>query len=1300
MYTVHVLDYINNKIVVDKIWKFTVDTYSKSVVRGGDDDVIIIDDWEEFNTENFEHDRQSVTKKDSIHKNITDIKINQWKGDINIYKEDKVSELKEKLQIITGIEVYKQHLFYYNADYPIQLSYNISGLSINIYDTDSWLGSNICGIPTSEDIYANRDSLIVESYEEFRLVKDIINVSRDLYLISIDSFFKDKANIETVINDIYTRELLYYSFVLKYFPMISLDLFSTYIINESEIADMYPLISPPIHKLLDKYKKETQVFEIINAVTDNDLDKVNFSYSITSATIVSSNSVNIDLRNLFDMFCCSLDYPFIKCKTVIDGQNVELTKIYKLSNTFRDKYPDNSIIFGIVIDSDEVTMYATLIILHNGTYHVKINFRDDLYVDFNKLYAIVEKYTNPLITIINSYGKWIMDSNLQPVTKSLTKINDLTMSIYWRPENFNSNIIKLVNKEFKLLVESNIISYRQNSEYFFNKSMYRFNHRLIEEIIRTIPNYYSRYYDTKIKSKWDNLFTKNRLLRIYNRYSDIKFEINNVKDEEKDLVWNIMVKFIYHINNLLKNTKLISDKTLKQLDQKINPLDVSKKLKKLKELDPELYEFKKTYQSKEVLSKKCQKPLQPIMFTDEEYKALDDKKSIEVYHNFTTNKPAYYKCPNPDFPYIQYIVGVHPKGYCIPCCKKTIPKETNPKKFMVQKTCKDSHVFIEEATEEKKTKYVNHWGKDINSGKLCFLPDEILGKIFNNDSNVSDQVCVIDQNYFVLGVHQTADIGIIFACSVILNKSPEEIMEKCYNMLIEYNLLYKIANGITIKLFNSVEHFKDCFDALFKPNNEVSQWPWNTILLDLISRTYDINPIIFNITGNQGYIEIPGTLQKPTDIYTKNICYIVSKYSSDVDQTNKLRYYPIVYCSKEAFYKDGTIVNTLFDSSNLNVQKIYDIINSGIKKRNNDILGIDLFTISDFIDLDYTIDLYYVNSNNNCYAILLSNKKTKLNKQYVPLALSYYKGDNATYDSHGKNHNTNFIAFEKLIDDFNTYCNKNNILPVTFTKRIVYNGKNIGLVADHNWYMDIPNNKYTDLPIMEMLYDPYIINKLEEVNEVNKHQFNEALYRKYIYHLMTISFINYWNMRKNTNVRKSIVKALLSPKAYELDNILTSIKEISKEDIKRIKNISFDYKDTKNKEKLLKLFNDMRFEFDKLELNTLRKLDHHSVVKTLHNVAKDLFIEKPYTDIDFPNILLTCSDNIGNVKSAYCNNSKLIILPNILDGYLELLANDILNPLKYNIISVRSLYDSIIDPYNFIEYPYNTISINIIDQVV
>jgi hypothetical protein len=126
----------------------------------------------------------------------------------------------------------------------------------------------------------------------------------------------------------------------------------------------------------------------------------------------------------------------------------------------------------------------------------------------------------------------------------------------------------------------------------------------------------------------------------------------------------------------------------------------------------------------------------------------------------------------------------------------------------------------------------------------------------------------------------------------------------------------------------------------------------------------------------------------------------------------------------------------------------------------------------------------------------------------------------------------------------------------------------------------------------------------------------------------------------------------------------------------------------------------MRFEFDKLELNTLRKLDHHSVVKTLHNVAKDLFIEKPYTDIDFPNILLTCSDNIGNVKSAYCNNSKLIILPNILDGYLELLANDILNPLKYNIISVRSLYDSIIDPYNFIEYPYNTISINIIDQVV
>ena len=1303
MINIQILDYVDNKLKVSTIWKFETRSYSNKVIIGGNDDEIIIDNWEEIDINN-------IKKSSKIKIDIDNTKFNvvNWKGDINIYNEDKISELKEKLQIILNIPVYKQHLFYV-TDKVVPLCYDITGINVNIREIDNWQGNFVNNIPTIESVYNNRENLIVESYEEFRLVKNIVDVTDTLYLISLDSFFTDKSAIEPLLNDTYTKELIYYSFILKYYPMLSLETFVMYIKNEIDISDMYPMIHPPISSIYDKYKKETKIFKSIANVTDKNINSLNLIYGISDATILCQNNIKVNLRNLFDSFCCTETYPFIKCKTMIH-RPVELIKTYKISTPFRDRYPDDSIIIGVIMSHNDVILYGNLIITSNGTYYVKISFRDDLYVDYAKMYLIVEQHINHLLSIINNYGKFVLSNNIQLVSKNLTKVTDITMSVYWKPKVWSKGIAKVITQEFDLLSESNITTIKNTGEYFFNKSMFRFNHRLIEDIVRHIPNYYSRYYDNKIYNKWSGLFNKNRIFRIVNRHSDIKFELMNVKEEEKDLAWSIIVKYMYNISELLEkihNGKLIGSngKTMYKIEANIisksrnvdkeTGLDVAKKLKKLKELDPELYDFKKSYNTKEVLSKKCQKPLQPLILTTEEYESLtpEQRNKVEIYHNFTTDKPAYYRCPNPTFPYIQYIVGVHPKNYCIPCCKKTQIKTHNANKTNIQKTCKEQYSYNDnEVTDDKRTRYVSHWGKDIDVNKLCYLPDDIIGRIFHGEINTAEDLCRVETDYYAVGVLQR-NIGALYSCALILSLAPDDIMETCFNLLREYpNILYELHTDSSI-MFSSVDNFIESYNAIWQGNasHTVNAMPWNNIIISLVCKTFDIYIIVFDISDNQGFIKIPGTLQDANDIYNGRIGYIVSKSSSDIDaDPSNLLYYPIILCNRDIFYKNNVIEASIFTSESSHVLKICEIVNTSLQRNNYNNDGIDLLTLKKFITKhNYIVTTYYVNHKNNCYAVLINNS-SNTSLIYVPLSLSYYRGTYTTHQSHTVH--TKYKHLAKFISLFN----KDKVI-IEFTKIIYYNNKAIGLASDHNWYVDITideiktNKELYSLPRMDMLFDPYVINQnliIDKLDDNIMKEFNKSLYNKYIYQLTLSSFVSYWESIKNEQKRR----LLISNMVLNNKKVDTLINELDPADQHKIKMMYNDYKDTKNKNKLYKNFNDASFEFDKKELHTIRTKKHSEVISYLRNLSSKLFIVKPYTDIKFPNIMITCQDNVG-VKPGYCNNSKLIIPDNYIENFIELLANDILNPLTTNILGVRNSYDNIIDPYDFIQHPYNSIQV-------
>src|SRR5690606_11673964 len=135
-------------------------------------------------------------------------------------------------------------------------------------------------------------------------------------------------------------------------------------------------------------------------------------------------------------------------------------------------------------------------------------------------------------------------------------------------------------------------------------------------------------------------------------------------------------------------------------------------LKMLKTLDPVGFNMKQ-FNSDVVYSRICQKNHQPVPFLENEKSRMQQtvQNKMVKYWNYTNNEPMYYICPNAKYPNLTFTSG-HPKGYCLPCCKKNEPMKGNTKKDNIYIKCMDNHLFLSGETDIN-TKYIMNYSKDI-----------------------------------------------------------------------------------------------------------------------------------------------------------------------------------------------------------------------------------------------------------------------------------------------------------------------------------------------------------------------------------------------------------------------------------------------------------------------------------------------------------------------------------------------------------------------------------------------------------
>lgn len=1150
---------------------------------------------------------------------------------LSIYPEDKTLEFKKKMYVVLGIPIFRQHIWYVYQGRTFPLNYSVfdhnSLLYVNVqrmlnyYNDTKNVPNLIETIPICTKYYQMKNSLKIITNDTFSILSEYYHKYgiTEYNLLDLDDFIKpSRSALQKISSERYQLELIYYSFIVIYWPMLSLDAFSEYLKSENNIIKFYPEIYESRDELNLKYKLEKHIIDtkydlITNHNKKEILKKIkgNITNSITSSIISvlkyqNSKDSILFIRNLFDIFPLSDDVPMCKCYMIHTGKKVSLNKSFKNNNFIKDELEPNSILFKVRVSPDSVKM-INLTFYTNGNYIIKATWKEEDRYDFNNIFNIVKKLTDPIIECINAFDSYVLTNKktIPLISKHNSKFTEIGVSMFYTKsftyEQFN--VLKNIMTDFTKagIVRSRIVE-KSMAEYYFSKGMYQFDASRIERVVN-INNYYDFLTDGVIKQKWYTIFEKTRITKLYHRFSDIKIEILGVKENEFFIFYNYIITLFDIYYNQEKKIKKPSNKTQSQENQ------LKKSLRNLKEQDPVLYKFRKHYKTENIYSKICQKPYQPILLNKQGYDQLpaDKKANALKYWNFTTNKDAYYMCPNPKFPHVKFIVKRHPKDYCFPCCKQLkISDDITEAKRIIHDICLKEHKYTkEERTITMGSRYIMSYGKDIEPGRLSRLPENSLEPVFYETFSLNEQgmdpECVSSDGYYMYGVEQhingVLNVGIL---NIIINALETSLSDFIFNVIKLIKAMptkFRILlNGDINKYFTTVENFIDTLTNLFlAPPSDIENTqqiftsidiPWNNIFIDILYLFININVIHFNHHQKLDKIK----LMLPSYITSKDQ-FLSSEFKNIIVFKKKKKYYPIYFLNTNVFFKSKIFTKKIFTNTDSITIIISRLVESFFADRikNNIMDNINLPILNKFVkQSNYKIKKLFVNSSNMCYYVhLVGNDNQNI---FIPIELSYHlesKNIEITYEMYQRK--KNIISIEtmlKFMKDFNKWIAiesekagmvvvnvdkklsiEENVQPIypyikiqkwlvmtEVNKIITNNSAVIGFMSyNSNYYIkDIKLSqamRIKDVKIISIYYDPDVINqqifsKSRVIFDKRCQKVGKSIYYSHLYQLILLEFMNIFNKQRNIALRQKIKKKLLGNLNKDFDDLMNDISDL------------------------------------------------------------------------------------------------------------------------------------------------------------
>jgi hypothetical protein len=769
------------------------------------------------------------------------------------------------------------------------------------------------------------------------------------------------------------------------------------------------------------------------------------------------------------------------------------------------------------------------------------------------------------------------------------------------------------------------------------------------------------------------------------------------------------------------------------------------KLKKLKEIDPNLYNLRK-FGSEKVYSILCQNPRQPVIYTEDELADMSaaDKKKLIKYWNFTLNREAYYNCPSRKYPHFSFITGLHPKHYCLPCCGKSDVTPGTKKSEIVSVCFNKKQINIDEFLKsgdkvaDSTFKHIVTYGKEIEPGRLSYLPQSAITKLFYNSLD-TDEEPKPNLEYIILGVNQNypaaPSVGMLASICEILNMPHTDVIKAFISGLSNSPLTFNtLLNGNLLNYFQSAPELilamKNIFIDLAAINlTDVSRTfkKWNELFIELAMIFLNLYIIVFvdkSGTGESTNLKISNEIK--SEILQQSI---ISKTEPTTTKPAKnvkygliiqrmKTYYPIIVVNLDTYLRSQEISIRAFHNSHKIIDYIYQIIISESDTKTAD-KPINLYFMQEFVNYDkkYKIVTKFINMRNLCYAVMLEISGQKI---YISIDYSSYSSDGVQSQFEPLDYSSSALSYAHLkqcINSINsyiveyhevhaktaTYEGSYNFKPLSVQKKVVSNkNQPIGLtVNDLLYYLtDLDTAEAPELdkiPIWNLTCDLFAVNKAivarsQPVPDKRITQIGESLYHTNIYQLFLLEFVNYMEQERNEELRKQIMTLIsVSDFKHNLLEFQKNLKDIimkntngtpqtNKNDYLMLQAQLSEFYSMQYDEKLLIANINMTvYEFDRISMNKFKNLGFNSLKTELKKIVGEFATEgKIEKSINFSNVYLPCSYTIsatGNQNSInYCDKRQLIIDPAVVK------IDDLVSILAYDILNplkVRYMFSGI-----------------------
>lgn len=1308
-----------------------------------------------------------LTTKQNVPTPSVEPKSLQFIYDMDLFPEDKVSELKYKINLKLGIPIFRQHLWYRTSgqSFPMQYRFYQGGSSLNV-DMSAVIHATkaketICGMPINMFLYRNKDSLKIEAYDNFTLLGNIYskNGVSEYQLVDLETFvvpFRQEL-VEISKSDKYQLQMLYFGFIIQFFPQMNIASFVEYI-DEKTIKSSYPQLEPSTDDLAYVPRQQKLMVELYD-LYENDSNRVNridavLQKSLTETTLKVNSTFKgktINLRVLFDLFETDKSVDALKLYDVYDGKHILIDKYYLGTKKSTEKLIPGVLYFRVII-STQPYQRLNLFLYPNGAYAIRGVWGEDQNYEFSDINILVDRHINPIIQKINGLASKIMyhgsSTKLQLTEKSNVKYIDISISLFWKKilstDEFRQ--LKTVLDKFvsaKIIVEKQVD--KNSIQYFFKKGMYEFDPKRIEKTA-VLDNYYSYLFNSDIRQKWFMLFENIRVLTVTHRFSDIKIEISGIKEDE----YNIFIRYIV----LLMSIFMRDRQDVKSL---VSENRITKPLSNLKEQDPHLYNFKKIYNSEVVYSKICQKPYQPSLLTQQQYDKLDktNKDSTVKYWNFTTNTDAYYQCPNQKYPHVRFIIGKHPMGYCIPCCKITAPPTNiKDKQRQIYDRCLKQHTFEKREVERSTSRYIMSYGKPIDIGRLSHLPETSMEPLFyetkiedhGHQATEEEDDELIGAKYYLFGVpqnwHNIKKVGVLHCFSNAMGMNVDKLVELIITKLNEHTDNFQMLLGGTITFwFKTPKELISAFTDTFlsgptaAPSTQFEGW--NELVMDIALQFLEIYTITFEDRDTVIQLRLPDYLDNIADMQYPTHRHMILLHNLATDYWN-----PVYIVHKDLYFRAGIVDRKLFNFQSDVIQLIMEMVKT---KSKDEIVSkrVTFDIMKRFIEQNkrYEITKLLVTRDNLCYGVVVDGLG------YVPVHLSHFKFQDVldiSFKSDDivpvKLHN-----LQEFIRQYNTWVSheseRNGFIKVDvpiskplieriepiyplldISRYLVYHNKCVAFIScGLNFYIE-PTKPPTDKRVLlqHVNYNPTAINTvLEKYNldggvkpDTRTQTINKALYKNYIYQLLILEFIQMFNRQRNLKVRESLKRLFMKtdfkqPTAVLIKSIFeivlkgfdaTNVMLLA--DIEKLKGQIVEFiLSGESKRWLMSLLDTEYYNFDMILVERLKKLPRKQIHEQLKKLAINIVQIGSINDIKdfaFPNILQSCQGTSGDTK--YCSKQgKLIISRADLDRYLEILADQIKNPFVEKYLFSPLFQNSLIDYFKIISRKNETIEIEFLN---